>query len=103
MPVSTFLGKADALKAKGPLALFCGDYGLLKKELSESMAALRTERLAALKSGSAPAYCPAQQSGQMSLDEVMAAMKAVPPEKRSTVSVKDALRVHMAGRFPCRR
>ena len=32
MSVATFLAKVDALKAKGPMALFSSDIGLLKNE-----------------------------------------------------------------------
>src|SRR4051812_47051584 len=94
MTVSTFIMKADALRARGPLALFSSDYGLLKKELTDSVSALHTERLQALKSGGTPAYCPADQSGRMSVGEVMAVMNAVPTANRSRVQVKDALRQH---------
>jgi hypothetical protein len=102
MPVSTFLQKAQALKAAGPLALLSGDYRLLKNELSATMEALRLERLAAVRAGRPPAYCPTQQSGSMSVGEIMGAMNAVPPAARQTTDVKDAMRAHMARRFPCK-
>ena len=102
MPVSTFIDKANALKAKGPFALLSGDYGLLKDEVVSSMTMLRNERLAAVKSGSKPAYCPTQASGKMDVDEVLGAMNAVPAPLRPRTAVKDALRQHLAQRFPCR-
>jgi hypothetical protein len=102
MPVSTFLDKANALKAKGPFALLSSDYGRLRSEIVNSMTALRNERLAALKAGAKPAYCPTQAGGQMDIDEVMGAMNAVPPPARARTEVKDALRMHMTLRFPCR-
>jgi hypothetical protein len=102
MPVSTFIDKANALKAKGPFALLSSDYGLLKNEVVTSMTALRNERLAAVKAGSKPAYCPTQASGQMDVDEVLGAMNAVPAPLRPRTAVKDALLQHLAQRFPCR-
>jgi hypothetical protein len=103
MPVSSFLEKANALKGKGPFALFSGDYGLLKKALSDSMQALHDERIAAANSGKPPAYCPTQQSGSMSVAEIMGAMNAVPRAARQRTDIKDAMRAHMAQRFPCKR
>src|SRR5437870_12154951 len=46
MPVSTFLAKADALRAKGPLALLSGDLKLLTNEIQ-----------AAERAGKPKAYC----------------------------------------------
>ena len=102
MPVSTFLQKAQALKASGPLALLSSDYRLLKNELSSTMEALHSERLAAVHAGRPPAYCPTQQSGSMSVGEIVGAMNAVPPAARQSTDVKDAMRTHMARRFPCK-
>ena len=50
MPVSTFLAKADALKAKGPLALFSSDIGVLKKEVEAAAVSYRGDRKAAIAS-----------------------------------------------------
>lgn len=102
MPVSAFLDKANALKARGPLALLSSDYGLLKRELTATMEALRAERLAAVKSGKPPAYCPTRQAGSMDVAEIMSAMNAVPPADRARTDTKDAMRAHMAQRFPCK-
>jgi hypothetical protein len=102
MPVCVFLAKADALKARGPLALFSSDYGLLKNEIISNMTVLRNERLAAVKSGAKPAYCPTEASGRMDVDEVISAMNAVPAAERGRTDVKEALRQHLAQRFPCR-
>ena len=102
MSVSTFLEKANGLKAQGPLALLSSDYSLLKNEVRGSMEALRAERLAAVKSGRTPAYCPNEQAGSMSVGEIMGAMNAVPAPARQRTDVKDALRAHMAQRFPCK-
>jgi hypothetical protein len=102
MPVSVFLTKADALKARGALALFSSDYGLLKSEIVSNMTTLRNERLVAVKSGAKPAYCPTEASGRMDVDEVLSAMNAVPAADRSRTEVKEALRQHLAQKFPCR-
>ena len=46
MDIQTFLTKADALKAKGMMALFSSDYKLLKSEIQTQSESLRSERLA---------------------------------------------------------
>jgi len=101
MSVAVFLQKAEALKKKGPLALLSGDMGLLKTEVRTAAAALKTERDAARQAGRQPAFCP---PGQITLNanEVMAAMQAVPAAQRGRTEVRDALRQHMARRYPCR-
>lgn len=101
MPVSTFLAKAEALKSKGPLALLSSDYKVLKNEVRGSAAALREERLAAAKAGRKAAYCPTGNGLGLSVDEIMGAMRAVPAQQRGRTEVKDALRAHLAQRFPC--
>ena len=101
MPVSTFLAKFQALEAKGALAAVTSDATLLKKELQDDAAALRAERLAAVQSGSKPAYCPDAGAGPPSFDEIIGALSAVPQGDRGKTEVKDALRAYMAKRFPC--
>jgi hypothetical protein len=103
MPVSTFLAKFDQLAKEGAMATTTSDAALLKKELQDDAAALRSERLAATQAGKTPAYCPGAQSAQPTLQEIVAGLKAVPEAKRGTTEVKGALRAFMAKRFPCMR
>lgn len=100
MDVATFLGKAEALQRKGPLALLSGDVKLLMGELSDATKALRTERLAALAAGRVPAYCPPEKI-HLSSDEILAGFQAIPAAERPRTPVKDALRSLYAKRFPC--
>ena len=58
MPVSQFLAKADALKKKGPLALFSGDIKLLKAEVQNSARAYGADVRAARKAGRLTHSCP---------------------------------------------
>ena len=100
MDVATFLGKADALRAKGPMALFSSDIGLLKREVTTASGALRAERLAEVKAGRKPAYCPPAK-GSMNSDELLAAMRAVPPTERPRTDIGTVLRSIMIRKFPC--
>ena len=102
MPVSAFLAKAEALKKKGPLALFSSDIKLLTNQVKADAGALRTERLAAEGAGKRGAFCPPAGGVKLSDKDVMQAMEAVPPARRGQTSTKDALRAYMARRFPCR-
>ncbi|MFL6861719.1 MAG: hypothetical protein ACJ8DZ_01820 [Allosphingosinicella sp.] len=101
MPVSTFLQKADALQAKGMLALFSSDYGLLKKEVTDASGQLRAERLAARAAGRRPAYCPPEQQGSLDSRDLLAAFRAIPPALAARTQVKDALRALLARKYPC--
>lgn len=102
MSVATFLGKAESLKKKGPLALFSGDIKLLMNRIKGDAAALRSERLAAEAAGNRPAFCPPAGGVKLGDKDIIVAMEAVPAAQRSRTSTKDALRVYMARRFPCR-
>ena len=102
MPLPTFLTKADALKKKGPLALFSGDLKLLKKEMQESAKLLRAERLAAAKAGKKPAYCPPEKAGGLDAEEVLSHFRGIPAAQRATMSTKDGFRSLMVRKYPCK-
>ena len=102
MPVPQFLAKADALKKKGPLALLSGDFGLLKKEVTESAKLLRAERMAAKAAGRTPAYCPPKGAGSsLGAEDVVAHFRSIPPAQAARMRVKDAMRSLLAKRHPC--
>lgn len=102
MPVSSFVAKADGLKAKGPLALFSGDLKLLVRQIKQDAAALRAENAAAVAAGRPKAYCTPDKGVSLDDEEIVNAMKAVPVAQRSRTQTKDVLRAHLARRFPCR-
>lgn len=101
MSVGDFLQRSEVLKAKGALALFSSDLKLLKNEVVTAGSQLRAERLAAQKAGRKPAYCPPGKGGQMDSDQLLAILRAVPPQDRARLQVKDALRTHFARVYPC--
>lgn len=100
MPVATFLAKADALKAKGPLALFSGDYKLLMGVVKGDAQALKGERDAAKAANRKPAYCPPGPV-ELSSNDILAAMRAVPAAERTQTDSRAALRTLLARRYPC--
>lgn len=99
MNVATFLHKANALKGRGPLALFSGDFKLLKGEVQAAGRAYRADITAAQRAGRAPHSCPPRKVG-LSPDEVLANFNAIPPAQR-TMSVKTAFYDMMKRKYPC--
>jgi hypothetical protein len=99
MPVATFLAKADALKKKGPLALFSSDYGKLKAEVNNSARALGAEQLAARKAGRKPATCMPKKIS-IGTDELLNHFQALPRAQRG-VSVKTAFAWFANKKYPC--
>jgi hypothetical protein len=103
MPVQTFLTKADALKAKGPMALFSGDLQLLTNQIKADSASLRADNKTAEAAGRRKAYCTPAGGVKLSNRDIMEAMQAVPPAQRATTDTKAAMRAYFARRFPCPR
>ena len=101
MTVAAFLEKADALQARGMMAMFSSDIGLLKGEVTSAGAALRNEVAAARRAGRQPAFCAPEQV-RMSSNELLAFFRAIPPAQRQRLEVRDAMRFYMVRRFPCR-
>lgn len=101
MPVSEFLAKAERLQALGMSARFSSDYRLLENEVLRSLYTLRDERLAARAAGRPQAYCPPAEGPTLYSNEILNAVRAVPPNRRHRVEVKDALRPLLARKYPC--
>ncbi len=101
MDVATYLGKVEALRAKGMAAMFSSDAQQLQSEIVTSGASLRRERLATIKAGRRPAYCPPDHAS-LDQQEIFAALTAVPPARRARTQVRDALKAAFARKYPCR-
>lgn len=102
MDVQAFLTKAEALRKKGPLALFSSDLKLLKKQITADAAEIRKERLAAEAARRPPAFCPPAGGIKLTDKDIVHAMEAVPPTQRASTSTRTALRAYFGRRFPCR-
>ncbi len=100
MPVSTFLEKADALKAKGPMALFSSDIGVLKKEIQAAGLAARAERQAREAAGKPRLACPPEKVS-MNSDELIESFRAIPVAQQPRVTVKQAMTEMVRKRYPC--
>lgn len=103
MTVAVFLQKADALKARGMMAMFSSDIGLLKGEVQGAGRALRAEVEGAQRAGRPPAFCPPPRGqARMNANELLAYFRAIPPAQRQRMEVRDAMRGMMIRRYPCR-
>lgn len=100
MKISTFLQKADALKAKGILALASSDIDILKGEGQAAGEAYR----ARIKSDSAkklpPHSCPPAK-GSFKSDELLAHFRNYTVAQRQQLSVKAGFAELMKKRYPC--
>ena len=103
MNAEEFHRRATALKKKGPMALF--SRGEIKALMHEGQAAgtrSREQRLAAVKAGHKPRYCPPPGPGSMNSDEYMKRLSAIPQAQRARIDMTEATTRILAGKFPCR-
>ncbi|WP_116090640.1 hypothetical protein [Sphingomonas crusticola] len=94
MSAADFLAKADALKAKGMMAMFSSDLGLLKSEFTADAKAWRAQ-------ARKPTSCP-PEAIRLGSDDILAMVAAVPPAHRATTSARDAIITGLNRKFPCR-
>lgn len=99
MSVAEFLGKADALRAKGPMALFSSDIGVLKRE---GEAATKVWYAQVAPPGRPRNACPPAGPLNIGSNDFLAMLGAVPPQQRASTSVTDAVTSGFNRRFPCR-
>ena len=97
--VGTFLAKADALKAKGPLVLLSSDIKLLQGEGQAARAAYHAQLDAERKAGH-PSSCP-PKGVKIGGDELMAQMRKYPVATRPRITVKAAMVDMLRAKFPC--
>ena len=98
MPVSVFLEKVDALKARGMAAMFSPDVGALKREIGNAATAYRNSAVSR-----APHSCPPPKGkANITSDDLIAAFRTIPGPQRATTSVSTAFADVMVRRFPCR-
>lgn len=100
MPVSTFLAKADALKAKGIMAMMSSDIGLLKSEVQSAGLAYRAERKASEAKGNPPEICK-PENAKLDSDELMASFRTIPAAMRPKTTVKQGMIALLRKKFPC--
>jgi hypothetical protein len=100
MSVATFLGKAEALKQKGAMALMSPDLGVLKQEGTAAGAAYR-ERLTRERAAGRPSSCP-PKGARINSDQLLAHLKTYPVSARAGTSIKTAMADYFIKAWPCR-
>lgn len=100
MAVATFLAKADALKAKGLLALGSSDIGLLKSEGQAAGHAYRA-RLLSERSVGKPSSCPPKGT-TLSSDQLIAHLRSYPVAARQQTTMRSAMADFFIRTFPCK-
>jgi hypothetical protein len=102
MSVAEFLAKANALKARGFLAIGSPDIKLLKSEMEGVANAYRADIRSARAAGRTPHSCPPPKGkAKIGSKELMAEFEAIPAAQRG-MSVKSAFYAMMKKRFPCK-
>ena len=101
MNVGLFLAKADALKAKGALAMFSGDIDLLKAEGKAAAEAYKA-RLIKERAAGRPSSCPPPGTG-LDTTELLGFLRSYPANVRPRVSMKQAMAEFFIRKYPCPR
>lgn len=101
MAVSDFLAKADALKARGFLAIGSPDIALLKGEIDMASKQYRDGLAAEIAAGRKPSSCPPPKgTAKITSDDLIASFRAIPvPQRRASVAA--AFAAMMKRRYPC--
>jgi hypothetical protein len=102
MNAESFHQRATKLKKKGAMAIFSrGEIKTLMTEGQEAGKRARAQRLAAIKSGNRPRYCPPDGPQRMDSDEFMDRLAAIPAAERARIDMTEATIRIMAAKFPC--
>lgn len=101
MKISTFLAKADALKAKGIMALGSSDIAVLKSEGKAAGDAYRA-RIKSDKAKNLPPHsCPPAKAAVKS-DDLLLHFRSYSAAERQQVSVRHGFADMMKKRYPCK-
>jgi len=98
-----FLGRAERLKTKGPLALFDRDYGRLKSEATLVGKSIGDDRIAAERAGRPILYCSPLPRAELGSFEFIRGLEAIPAADRERMSLKEAMIRVLQKKYPCPR
>lgn len=102
MTVSEFLAKADALKAKGLLAIGSPDIALLRQEIATASDAYRAGLAKEVAAGKKPSSCPPPKgTAKIGSDDIINEFRSLPAAKRKR-TVNAAFAAFMTKRYPCK-
>ena len=98
--VAAFLGRANALKAKGIGALFSSEIGALRN-LGTTAGAEYRARLAKERAAGKPSSCPPAKA-QINSDQFLAHLESYPAPVRERTTLAAAVGDLFARNWPCR-
>ena len=102
MNAETFHQRASKLQKKGAMAIFSrGEIKALMKEGQAAGTRARERRLAAVKAGEKPRYCPPEGPGKMDSDEFMKRLAMIPAAERARIDMTEATTRILITKFPC--
>ncbi len=101
--VRRFLVRVDRLLARGPFALLSRDFYRLKHEIELDGETLKADFAREKAAGRPTLFCPpTTDKPRVGKTEYLAALRAVPVDRRSTTDTKDVLRTLLERKYPCR-
>ena len=101
MSVADFMAKVNGLKAKGPMALFSSDIGLLKREGTAAGQSIRADQDAAEAAGRpAPTCIP--KGSKLGQGEVLAYFGKIPTAQAQRLTVKQGMIGLSRQKWPCK-
>lgn len=101
MTVAEFMAKVSALKAKGPMALFSSDIGVLKREGMAAGQSIRDEQDAAAAAGR-PAQTCVPKGSKIGQNELLDYFGKIPPAQQQRLTVKQGMVGLLRQKWPCR-
>lgn len=104
MSVAEFLPRAERLMAKGMGAVFSSDLKPVVNEMKAIGPAYRADLAVARAAGRTDLGCPPPKGDKrmrLGADKILGYMRAVPPERRATTTVKAVFYDMMRKNFPC--
>jgi hypothetical protein len=103
MNAQEFFKRAQALKAKGAMALLSRDLKPMIREAKSAGMKARATRLAAVAAGRSPRYCPPKGSKRLGNEEFMRGMEAIPLAERMEIDLTEAITRMLVRKYPCNR
>ncbi|RST30088.1 hypothetical protein HMF7854_04050 [Sphingomonas ginkgonis] len=101
MPAVTFLQKADALRARGPLALLSRDLKLLQAEAENAGDQLHAEHVARVREHGPLEYCPPANRKLLAPRELIDGLHAISPAELGRLDIKQAMHAILVRNYPC--
>ncbi len=101
MTVAEFMGKVAGLKAKGPMALFSSDIGVLKREGMAAGQSIKADQEAAAAAGRPAATC-VPKGAKINSNELLAYFDKIPAAQQRAMTVKQGMVSLFRQKWPCR-